>query len=684
MNYFLIITISYLAQLYFVFCKHEIRVDVLQFENEGNYLLDGNFCNARDSSAKCSLFFIGCLSEAEEKEIPSCSLKEFESTEDALLSIKLHLDLAIKEIHLKIMVYDIVLGFKNLIDFFYFTIDSYNLSSSYHWYDGSQKFNSTRIRVGRRISCTDDLYTVHCNVSCRATDDCSGHFRCNQNTGDKICLDGWAGPYCNLSTTPLCSSLGFNEDIKQKSSGSQSVVDVIFVGDTSDSLFQKFVLKFLKRNLVGRNEYQFGIASINKNVYLKLHHKYSEAIVNNYFTDSSLKVNREDSLLQSLFQMRNEGFKLKNGARLNSFKCMVTFLNKKISTLHKFVAEIVEAKHAGIESYILVKNSHRLSYLKTDEITKTLKFITYNEDAITNSLLSTLVYIQIDYAKNYVGGNRFNPYLTAAANSSTAKDGDEFCSFNGKCSLRETCCCNDGYVGHYCEFEVNPCDSNPCNVGVCVKTNSTHFQCQCPTGFFGDKCENLLDPMTCEQCYIPSCIDKVGETHKYTQVQTPCLPFYYGVECQIFCRESKSCREHVVCDSNGNRICEKGWSNLDRNCSINEGFSAKSCPTTCLNSGYCYNSRCCCTQGFYGDSCELVISANILPNKIGSYVLQSSNNVGEIITICGIVFALLAFSLIFFAHRRRHQRKVNYSASSMSTFSQTKPDYIGHGIFRAF
>ena len=35
-------------------------------------------------------------------------------------------------------------------------------------------------------------------MNCVAQDSCDGHYTCNQNTGAKICLNGWSGPLCDI------------------------------------------------------------------------------------------------------------------------------------------------------------------------------------------------------------------------------------------------------------------------------------------------------------------------------------------------------------------------------------------------------------------------------------------------------------------------------------------------------
>ena len=65
------------------------------------------------------------------------------------------------------------------------------------------------------------------------------------------------------------------------------------------------------------------------------------------------------------------------------------------------------------------------------------------------------------------------------------------CQNGGKC-IEETdvyrCRCPEGYLGIYCETEINECDSNPCVHGNCSDMINA-FSCNCSAGFVGLHCE---------------------------------------------------------------------------------------------------------------------------------------------------------------------------------------------------
>ena len=51
------------------------------------------------------------------------------------------------------------------------------------------------------VYCDEDYYGADCDVYCVLTDNCSGHYYCEEGTGDRICLSGWQGAKCKEATT---------------------------------------------------------------------------------------------------------------------------------------------------------------------------------------------------------------------------------------------------------------------------------------------------------------------------------------------------------------------------------------------------------------------------------------------------------------------------------------------------
>nr|XP_039258935.1 sushi, nidogen and EGF-like domain-containing protein 1 [Styela clava] len=90
------------------------------------------------------------------------------------------------------------------------------------------------------------------------------------------------------------------------------------------------------------------------------------------------------------------------------------------------------------------------------------------------------------------------PTTTTRATTSTPKK----CTNGGRCRITamnggcERCICQPGYVGKYCEINVNECLLRPCaNGGKCFDL-SNDFYCQCQRGFTGRYCD--VDVNECE------------------------------------------------------------------------------------------------------------------------------------------------------------------------------------------
>eukprot|EP00494_Astrolonche_serrata_P032100 UN32369 len=54
-----------------------------------------------------------------------------------------------------------------------------------------------------------------------------------------------------------------------------------------------------------------------------------------------------------------------------------------------------------------------------------------------------------------------------------------------------SCSCWDGYEGDRCNEEVNECRGNPCERGLCIDGINS-YECDCPTRYDGEHCEISL------------------------------------------------------------------------------------------------------------------------------------------------------------------------------------------------
>lgn len=107
-----------------------------------------------------------------------------------------------------------------------------------------------------------------------------------------------------------------------------------------------------------------------------------------------------------------------------------------------------------------------------------------------------------------------------------------------------------GYVGFYCQTQVNNCESNPCqNNGLCIfdNTNSLGFECKCIPPYTGTYCSLMIDPCSSQPCglngycasstqnpqvYVCNC--KPGFTgSKYTTIKQPFVVLYQSIKSRM-------------------------------------------------------------------------------------------------------------------------------------------------------
>ncbi|CAH1802514.1 unnamed protein product [Owenia fusiformis] len=163
---------------------------------------------------------------------------------------------------------------------------------------------------------------------------------------------------------------------------------------------------------------------------------------------------------------------------------------------------------------------------------------------------------------------------------------DSECPDSGQCDMgscfKKSCCCILGYTGDLCQEQINPCGSSPCaNGGTCRRDGPFNYKCDCTSFYTGNNCETR---MRCER-------------HKY------------GPNCDVHCKPENSCAGHYRCDQNtGAKICLDGYRNSNQNCidKINEDFvdcPAGGCDT---RNAHCFKKQCCCKPGFKGARCNIV------------------------------------------------------------------------------
>jgi hypothetical protein len=203
------------------------------------------------------------------------------------------------------------------------------------------------------------------------------------------------------------------------------------------------------------------------------------------------------------------------------------------------------------------------------------------------------------------------------------------CNAHGDCDGTESCDCNVGYVGTYCDIvncdpicihgtcsEPNTCtcdagwQGDSCNVpkcndpvcGVhqyCDGSNSTNVHCACDNGWTGTVCEIPVCTPACnstvEECVAPNDC-RCKDDYFYSSKISECKKIYY-------CNQTSS-NDQTVCSGHGDCIAED-------TCYCDDGYIGSictefTCDPLCLNGGICSGPNTCnCSVGWTGDDCNI-------------------------------------------------------------------------------
>jgi len=227
------------------------------------------------------------------------------------------------------------------------------------------------------------------------------------------------------------------------------------------------------------------------------------------------------------------------------------------------------------------------------------------------------------------------------------------CLNGGDCvSYNQCSCAGTGYNGTYCE---NPICSGCQNGGFCILPEI----CNCTnTGYNGTNCENAICS-GCQNggfCVLPEICNCTNTGYNGTHCENPIcsgcqnggfciLPEicnctntgYSGTNCEnpiCYCLHNSSCVAPNICD------CSYTGYN-GPNCSI------PICDYTCQNGGFCIApSECSCTEGFYGQACELKNISAL------DQILSDNNIVYPFIALIALAIVLCFIAIIFKITRR--------------------------------
>ncbi|KAK3604459.1 hypothetical protein CHS0354_015633 [Potamilus streckersoni] len=166
------------------------------------------------------------------------------------------------------------------------------------------------------------------------------------------------------------------------------------------------------------------------------------------------------------------------------------------------------------------------------------------------------------------------------------------------------CVCPAGTTGTYCEHDIDDCDPNPCNNGVC-RDKKNGYQCFCIPGYHGKQCEQEYNECMSNPCQARgTCVDEVD---KY---ECRCSHGYTGKNCEIkvnLCVPNPC--HNATCQDEGHDftcLCPLGVTGRTCTQHINECHSSP-----CVNDGTCLDLingyECVCPITFAGAHCEYML-----------------------------------------------------------------------------
>uniref|UniRef100_A0A8C5BWX1 Notch receptor 3 n=1 Tax=Gadus morhua TaxID=8049 RepID=A0A8C5BWX1_GADMO len=252
--------------------------------------------------------------------------------------------------------------------------------------------------------------------------------------------------------------------------------------------------------------------------------------------------------------------------------------------------------------------------------------------------------------------NFHNPYVPPAGYMGTYCEVDvddcesNPCANDGHCRDMVngfTCKCQPGFTGTMCQIDVDECASTPCQNGAKCYDRPNGYECRCAEGYEGTLCESNINNCQPDPCHHGTCMDGIAS---YT---CQCDAGYTGYRCENQLNEchSNPCQNggkcvdlengfHCMCpvgfkppycysqvDECGSGPCLHGICRDDINGYAEENVNVNECSSSpCLNKGLCVDGvasfTCLCELPYSGPTCADVLTP-CSPNPCDNHALCS-------------------------------------------------------------